>query len=60
MMKKIGFFVCAMLGFAGCAEVVTQDVPFIDDADAVEVAFEDVATDVKIVPLIWFVMTMRC
>ncbi len=52
MMKKFGFFVCAMLGFAGCAEVVTQDVPFIDDADAVEVAFEDVATDVKIVPLI--------
>ena len=51
-MKKLGFIVCAMLGIAGCAEVVTQDVPFVDDADAVEVAFEDVTTDVRIVPLI--------
>ena len=51
-MKKAGLFVCAMLGFAACAEVEIKDVPFVDDALAVEVAFEDVATDVKIVPLI--------
>ena len=51
-MKKSFFIVCAALSIMGCAEVTVQDVPEVDDDDAVEVAFEDVATDVRIVPLI--------
>ena len=51
-MKKLGLIVCAMLGIAGCVDVTVKDVPFVDDEDAVEVAFEDVATDIRIVPLI--------
>ena len=51
-MKKSFSFICAALCLMGCAEVVVQDVPEVDDDDAVEVAFEDVTTDVRIVPLI--------
>ena len=51
-MKKLGLIVCAMLGIAGCVDVTVKDVPVVDDDDAVEVAFEDVATDIRIVPLI--------
>ena len=51
-MKKSFFIVCAALSIMGCGNVVVKDVPVVDDEDAVEVAFEDVATDVRIVPLI--------
>ena len=51
-MKKSFFIVCAALSIMGCAEVTVQDVPEVDNDDAVEVAFEDVTTDVRIVPLI--------
>jgi hypothetical protein len=51
-MRKSFFIVCAALSIMGCADVTVQDVPEVDDDDAVEVAFEDVTTDVRIVPLI--------
>ena len=51
-MKKLSLIACAMLGIAGCGKSVPTDVPVVDDDDAVEVAFEDVATDIRIVPLI--------
>ena len=51
-MKKSFFIVCAALSIMGCAEETVQDVPIVSNDDAVEVAFEDVATDVRIVPLI--------
>ena len=51
-MKRISLIVCAVLGIAGCGKSVPTDVVVIDDDDAVEVAFEDVATNIKIVPLI--------
>ena len=51
-MKKSFFIVCTMLSIIGCGNVAVQDVPVVDDDDAVEVAFEDVTTDVRIVPLI--------
>lgn len=51
-MKRISFIVCAMLGIAGCGKSVSTDVIVINDDDAVEVAFEDVVTDIRIVPLI--------
>lgn len=51
-MKRISLIVCAVLGIAGCGKSVPTDVVVIDDDDAVEVAFEDVATDIRIVPLI--------
>ena len=41
-----------MLGIISCGKTVDPGVVLVDDNDAVEVAFEDVATDVKIVPLI--------
>ena len=51
-MKRISLIVCAVLGIAGCGKSVSTDVLVVDDDDAVEVVFEDVATDIRIVPLI--------
>ena len=41
-----------MLTIMGCGNVNVKDVTVVDDEDAVEVSFEDVATNVRIVPLI--------